>query len=158
MQCGEVGFEQDGGRDLIDEGLAVEAISGRVLAAVGVEQGVGFPGGEPLVEDVMLEGGVLLKQGVGEGEGLCGLRAGRAVAVQRVAYDEGGNLVATDEARDRFQIGVQRFAVDGEQRTGEQVERVGKGEPDATVTDVEGEGARKCHFPTVAGLRRVRVP
>ena len=71
-----------------------------------VEEGVGVVGGEALVEEVVLEGGVGFLKGVGEGLGLGGLGAGRAVGVEGVADEEDFDFVLADEAGDGFEVGA----------------------------------------------------
>ena len=112
---------------------------------------MGVAGGQALVEKMMGEGGVLGLEGPGEGLGFCGLRAGRAVGMEGVADDESRDVVLADEAGDGFEVGAECGAVEGEERLGGEAERVGDGETDAAVTDVEREDARGGHGGSVRG-------
>jgi hypothetical protein len=132
---GEEALEEEDGGDLVDEVLAVEAV---LMAGAGAEKGVGVVGGEALVEEVEGESGVLFPQGVGEGEGLGGLRAWAAVGVERVADDQNFDVVLADEAGYGFQVGAELGAMHGEERLGGEAEGVGDGEADAFVAYVEG--------------------
>ena len=96
-----------------------------------IEKGMGVVGGEALVEQVVSEGGVGFLEGMGEGLGLGGLGAGRAVGVEGVADEEDFYFVLADEAGDGFEVGSYiRFgggAVEGEERLGGEAERVRDG-------------------------------
>ena len=101
-----------------------------------VEKLVGFAGGEPLVEQVVDEGGVLLEELSGEGFGFGGLGARGAIGVQGEAYDEGVDLVLADEAADGFEVSAEAGSVKGEQGLRGETEAVGDGEAYAAVADV----------------------
>ena len=131
---------------MIDDVFAGVAVGG---AALGGEQGVGFAGGETLIDEMNGEvgvgGGEVVAKSGDEGEGFGGLRAGGAFGVERVADDEGGDVVLADEAGDGFEVGAEvgfgSGAVEGEERLGGEAEGVREGEADAAVADVEGEDA-----------------
>ena len=110
---------------------------------------MGFAGGEALVEQMVGEGGVGLEEGGGKGLRFDRLWAGTAVGVERFADDEGGDLVLADPAGDGLEVGAQGRAVDGEERLCGEAERVGDGEADAAIADVEGEDAAGRHSPSV---------
>ena len=118
-----------------------------------VEEGVSVVGGEALVEEVVSEGGVGFFERVGEGLGFGGLGAGRSVGVKRVADKEYFDFVLADEAGDGFEVGPYVWfgmtAVKGEEGLGGEAERVGDGEADAAVADVEREGAGMRHEVSV---------
>ena len=119
-----------------------------------IEKGMGVVGGEALVEQVVSEGGVGFLEGMGEGLGLGRLRAGCAVGVEGVADDQGFDFVLADEAGDRFEVGAEGGAVEGEEGLGGEAERVSDGETDAAVADVEREGAGVRHGVSVRGKNR----
>ncbi len=102
----------------------------------------------------MGEGRVGLLEGLGEGLGLGGLGAGGAVGVQGIADQEDFDFVLADEARDGFEVGAKGGAVEGEERLRGEAERVGDGETDAAVADVEREGAGMGHGVSVSGIDR----
>ena len=131
MVGGEEGLEEDDGGDLIDDVASVDlfasGFSGEAgVVTVGVEERVGFLCGVAFVDEVEGEGGVLLAEEVGEGEGLDGLRAGCAVGVEWVADDEDFDGVLADETGDGFEVGARVWfgcgAVDGEEWTREDAE------------------------------------
>jgi hypothetical protein len=140
--AGEEALEEEGGGDLVDEVLAVEAVR---AARPRAEELVGVVGGEALIEEMVGEGGVGGAELVGEGEGLEGLRAGRAVGVERVADEQGFDLVLADEAGDGFEVGAEVGAVQSEEGLRGEAEIVGDGEADALVADVEREDAGLGH-------------
>lgn len=117
-QCGRVGgekaFKKQGGGYLIDDVFAVEA-SGAAGGASGVagvvEQGVGVVGGQALVEELVGEMWVgwvgEFGQGLGEGLGLGGLGAGRAVGMEGIADKDELDFVLADEAGDGFEVGAE---------------------------------------------------
>ncbi len=146
MVAGEEAFEEEGGGYLVDEVLAGDAVG---LAGARAEEGVGVVGGEALVEEVVGQGGVSFFEGFGEGEGFGGLRAGCAVGVERVAYKEGFDVVLADEAGDGFEVGAEMGAVEGEEGLGGEAERIGDGQSDALVADVECEDAGWGHEASV---------
>ena len=88
---------------------------------------------------------MVLLQRQGEGLGLGGLGAGRAVGVQRMAHDQRGHAMLADEAGDGFEVGPQLGAMQGEERLRDQAQRVGDGQPDAPVSDIERENTFGCH-------------
>lgn len=138
----EEGVEEEDGGDLIDGALALEAVGAGADGAAGaVEQGVGFGGGEALVQAVEADLGVELGELVGEVAGFLGLGAYVAGEVHRVADDEVGDGVTAKEATDGFEVEVGGFTVEGEKRLSEDAEGVGDGDADAAVADVEGEDA-----------------
>lgn len=158
----EEGFEDESCGDLIDEVLAVEAggaAGGAGSVARGVEEAVSLERGEALVEEMERECGMLRMKGLGEGRGFGGLRAGGAVGVERVSDDECGDVVLADETSDRFEVSAQGCAMDGEEGLRGEAERIGDGEADAAIADVEREDARGGHEGSVAGevsMRRCR--
>ena len=155
--CGKEAFEEQGGGDLVDDVLAVEAggMAGGAGGVAGeVEEGVGVVGGETLVEKMVGEGGVSVVQGLGEGLGFGGLGAGGAVGVERVADEEDFDVVLADEAGDGFEVGAEGGAVEGEEGLGGETERVGDGETDAAVANVERESAGMRHGVSVRGESR----
>ena len=115
---------------------------------------MGVVGGESLVEEVMGEGGVGFLQGVGEGLGLGCLGAGCAVGVEGVADEEEFDVVLADEAGDGFEVCAEGGAVEGEEGLGGEAERVGDGETDAAVADVQREDAGVRHGVSVRGKNR----
>lgn len=136
---GEVAFQDEDGGDLVDEVLAVDAcgVAGGAGDAAGfVEQGVGLAGGEALIEEVMLQCGMCLAEGVGEGLRFCGLWAGGAVGMEWAADDENLDLVLADETSDGFEVGAERGAVEGEERARGEAELVGDSDADALVADI----------------------
>lgn len=106
-------------------------------------------GGQALVEKMMLEVGVRGLQSSGEGLGLGGLGAGGAVGVERVADDDGGDVVLANEPRNHFQVGTQSSAVKGEERLGCKTQRIRDSHADAAITDIEREGAGYGHGGSV---------
>ena len=100
------------------------------------------------------EGGVGFLEGLGEGLGFGRLGAGRAVGVEGVADEKGFDLVLADEAGDGFEVGAEGGAVEGEEGLGGEAERVGDGETDAAVADVQREGAGVRHGVSVRGKNR----
>ena len=88
---------------------------------------MGVVGGEALVEEMVGEGGVGFAEGLGEGLGLGGLRAGRSVGVERVADEDGFDVVLADEAGDGLEVRSEGGAVEREERLGGEAERVGDG-------------------------------
>jgi hypothetical protein len=112
---------------------------------------VGVVGGEALVKEVVDEAGVSLLESLGEGLGLGGLGAGRAVGVEWIADEEDVDFVLADEAGDGLKIGTEGGAVEGEEGLGGETEGVGDGETDAAVADVECEGAGMGHGVSVRG-------
>ena len=112
---------------------------------------MGLAGGEALVEQVVGEGGVGGEEGLGEEFGFGGLGAGGAVGVEGKADDEGGDLVAADEAADGFEVCREPGAVEGEERLRGEAETVGDGQTDAAVPYVEGESTAGGHGWLVVG-------
>jgi hypothetical protein len=150
----EVRFEDQRGCHLVDNfaaGLTVfycEPMVGAVEDGVGVGCSVAF------VEE--LEGGwgfemlsEMRAEGGGKGFGFGGLEAGLAGGVDGEADENRRHVVTADEASDGFEVGLQRGAVDCEQRLGGVTERVGQGDADAAVADVEGENALERHLASV---------
>ena len=84
-------------------------------------------------------------EGNGEGFGFGGLRAGFAACMDGEAYEHCRHVVAADEAGDGFEVGLQSCAVDGEEGLRGVAERVGQGDADAAVANVESEDAREGH-------------
>ena len=117
-------FEQDLSRDLIDEVFAAKAIGCTPTLPVSVEQTVSLVCCQTLVKEMVLKGGVVCKESLGECESLGRLTARGAVHMQRVAYHQHGYLMASNKPRDGFQVCVQRFAVQGEQRLRQELKRV----------------------------------
>ena len=152
--CGKEAFEEECGGDLVDDVLAVEAggMAGGAGGVAGeIEEGVGVVGGESLVEKMVGEGGVSVVQGLGEGLGFGGLGAGGAVGVEGVADEEDLDVVLADEAGDGFEVGAEGGAVEGEEGLGGEAERVGDGQTDAAVANVERESAGMRHGVSVRG-------
>ena len=143
----EPGLEQEDGGDLVDDGgaglaVAFGLVAGEVAApAVLVEEGVGLGRGEALVEEVKAEVREVIAELGGEGLGLSGLRARLTGEMKRKADDHVGDEVFPDDSGDRLQVKVQGFAMQGEERLGGDAERIGEGEADAAVADVEREDA-----------------
>src|ERR1700761_6980864 len=93
LTAGEEAFKQQRRGDLVDEVFAVDRLAMAAACCAGavsggVQQGVGFERGQPLVEQMVCECGVLLTHGGGKGQGLCRLGAGRPVGVERIADDD----------------------------------------------------------------------
>ncbi len=85
---GEKGVQKKDGGDLVDRALALDAGgAGADRAAGAVEQGVGFGGGEALVEAVEADFWVQMGELASEFAGLQGLRAGVTGEVNGVADD-----------------------------------------------------------------------
>ncbi len=144
--AGEEGFEKQGGGYLVDEVLAVKAIgSSLTFLATVVEKCVGLARGEAFIEQMVLEIGVRGEEFCGEGFCFYGLLAWGAIGMQGQADDEGGDLVAADEAAYGFEVGVELRSVEGEERLRGEAEAVGEGEADAAVADVEGHDATDGH-------------
>jgi hypothetical protein len=156
--AGEKAFEEKRGGYLIDDVFAIKAggAAGRAGGMAGeVEEGVGVVGSEALVEEVVGEGGVGFTEGVGEGLGLGCLGAGGAVDVEGVADEKGFDLVLADEAGDSFEVSAEGGAVEREEGLGGEAERVGDGETDAAVADVQRESAGVRHGVSVRGKWRL---
>ena len=141
LAAGEKAFQQQCSGDLVDEifsvdGLSVAPASGAGAMAGGVEQGMGFEGGQPLVEQMVLQGGVLLSQGFRKSLGLGGLWARGAVGMQGIADDYDGNLVLANEAGDGLQIGAEGRTMQRKERLRGQAELIGDSQSDAAVADV----------------------
>ena len=150
VAVGEKGFEKEDGGDLIDEVLAVDrlamgAAGGAGVVAGGVEEGMGFEGGEALVEQVVLHIRVLRAEGFSEGAGFSGLWAEGAVGVERVADYDGGDGVLAKEAGDGLEVGACCGPVDREEGLRCEVELVGEGEADAAIAYVQRENAAGGH-------------
>ena len=88
-------------------------------------------------------------EGLGEGLGLGCLGAGCAVGVKGVADEQGFDLVLADETGDRFEVGAEGGAVEGEERLRGEAEWVGDGETNAAVADVQRECAGMGHGVSV---------
>ena len=110
-----------------------------------VEQMVRVAGGEALVDEVVLERGVSLAKGGGEGLRFERLRAYCAVIMQWVADQQDLHFVLAKEARNGFEIGTERGAVECEERARGKAELIGDGQADALVADVECESAKMSH-------------
>ncbi len=132
----EEGLQDEDGGELVDDGAAVAA--GGV--AGGVEMAVGLGGGEALVPEVDGEAEVGAEL-LGEGLRLGGLWALVAGHVQGIADDGFGGGVLAQDAGDGFHVGAGVGAVQGEERLRGVAERVGDGDADAAVANIEGEDA-----------------
>ena len=71
--------------------------------------------------------------------------------MERVADEEDFDVVLADEAGDGFEVGAEGGAVEGEEGLGGETERVGDGETDAAVANVERESAGMGHEGSVRG-------
>lgn len=98
--AGQKSLQEQGGGYLIDPVFARGAVPRCVPGAVEIEKGVGSLGGVALVEEMVGEVRVFGEEGLGEGEGLCGLGARRAVGVEGVADQDGCDVVLADETGD----------------------------------------------------------
>ena len=136
--------------------FAVTAASGPGIMPGGVEQSVSLLGGMPLVEQVMGECRVRFTKDVGEGPCLGSLRAVGAIGMERVSDDQDFDSVLANETRNRFEVGAQCRAMQGKERLCDKSQRVGDGETDTAVANVEREDAwgalhmqDKCTFRLV---------
>ena len=68
--------------------------------------------------------GEVRSKGLGEHLGFCGLGTVLSAGVNRLADEHSRHIVAADEARDRFQVGLQRSAIDRQQRLRGVAERI----------------------------------
>ena len=106
---------------------------------------MGFAGGQALVEEVVLEGGVGFSEGLSEGLRLGGLGALGAVGVEGVANDDDLDLMLPQEARNGFQVGPETTTMQRKKRLRRQAERVGDGETDAAIANIQRESAGVPH-------------
>jgi len=100
---------------------------------------VSFCGGETLIDEVETEAGVLVPHSLGKGLNFDRLRAEFARGVERKADHELGYGVLAQNASDGLQVGPQVGAMKGKERLRGVAERIRDGEPDAPVTDIEGQ-------------------
>lgn len=110
-----------------------------------VQDSVRFPGGEALIQQVMREVRMLGEESLCEDRGLCGLRAGGAVCVDRITHDERCHFVFPYEAGKRLEVRAERCAMDGEKRLRGEVEGIRQGKANTTIADVERENAAGDH-------------
>jgi hypothetical protein len=129
-------LEDEGGGDLVDEGLVVLA-----GFAGGVEDFVGFAGGEALIPEFDGELGEV-GEFLGKGLDFGGLGAEVAGEVERVADDDADAVETAAETGEGAEI-VFRVALagEGEDGLGGEAELVRDGDADAFGADVEGEVA-----------------
>ena len=102
MEVVEEGLQEERSGYLIDEVFALEAMGGGLTLAAGVQKGVSVAGGEPLVEEVVSESGMLGEEGGGEGFGFGRLGARGAVGMEGKTGDESGDVELADPAGDGF--------------------------------------------------------
>src|ERR1700722_593950 len=86
-----------------------------------------------------------LAQRCGKGLRLFRLRARCSVGVQRVADEDDFYLVLSDEASDGFEICARGSAMQRKKRLRGDPERIGDGDADAAVANVERECAGMGH-------------
>ena len=125
------------------------------MGARGVEERVGVPGGEALVEEVVVEGGGSGKEGFSKELGFGRLRAGGAVRVQGETNNERADLVTADEPADGVEIGLLGGAVKGEEGLRGEVEGVRDREADAAVPYIQRKCAVRGHARECSGRRGV---
>ena len=65
--------------------------------------------------------------------------------MERVSDYQNFDAVLANEPGDGFEVGAERGAVDGEQRLCDEPQRIGDGETDAAVANVEREDAGVGH-------------
>ena len=151
LAAGEKAFQQQCSGDLVDEIFSVDGLSmapacGAGAMPGGVEQGVGFEGGQPFVEQMVCQRGLLFSQRFRKSLGFGGLWARGAIRVQWIADDHDRDLVLADEAGDGLQVGAKGRTMQRKERLRGQAELVGNSKPDAAVADVERENAgRSLH-------------
>jgi hypothetical protein len=122
--------DEDGG-NLIDHGAVI-----RTGTSGSVQVPVGFGGGEALVPEVDRKTS-LFAQDAGEFLGLGGLGAQISGHVKRIANNDFGAIVFTDKAGERFEILPAIRADEGEDGLRGQTERVGDGNTNTAISDVE---------------------
>ncbi len=131
----EPGLKDEHGGDLIDDSIAADGGVADV-----VEMAMGLGGGEALVPEVHDEG-ELCAELFGEGLRLGGLRALVAGHVERVADDGFQHMVFAEDAGDGLHVRAAMGAVEREEGLRGEAERVGEGDADPAVADVEGDDA-----------------
>jgi len=131
----EEGLEQKDCGYLVDDGssflTATPGAAGRTRA---VQYRVSIGGGEAFINEVKVEGWVLLAQRIGKVLYLDRLRAEFTRGVERETDDDDGNGVLADKAGNRFQVNAQIGAVQGEKRLRCVAERIRQGKADATIS------------------------
>ncbi len=143
LRGAEEGFQEEHGGDLIDDLCSLLAAGfGAWCWTRAVEDGVGFSGGEALIEEVDDEGGVLRSERIGEGFCLESLGTEVARGIERETNNEAGNRMFAQQAGDGFEIGPQAGSVEREEGLGGEAEGIREGEADPAVTDIEGEDTR----------------
>jgi hypothetical protein len=127
----EEALQNENGGYLVDDGTMLGA------GASGVEEmPVGFGGGQALVPEVDWQAS-FVAENLGKGLRLGGLRALISGHVKRIADDDLVAVVFTDEASKGFEVLSAVGAREGEDGLGSQAERIGDGDTDAAISNVE---------------------
>jgi VWFA-related protein len=153
VALGKKGFQQQHGRYLVDPVRAFEAglaASRTRFVAAFCEEGVGFTRGQALVEKMVREGGECALQCLREGTRFRCLRTFAAIGVERKADDKLRDPMLADETGDRLQVRALAGAMNGEEWLRGDAERVGDGEADPPVADIQRHDANIAAKPFVA--------
>lgn len=109
-----------------------------------VQQLVSFGGGQPFVPQV--DGhGAHFAQFTGKSLGFQGLRAGFTRKMKRQPGDNGRALMPPEKPPQGAHVVARIAAVERHDRLREQSKRVGRGDADALVADIEAEIAGQAH-------------
>ena len=144
---GEKGLEKKRCGDLVDVLRAPEAVRGGVPVAVGIQDGVGFACGEAFIQEVVNQPGMFGEQRMRKVDRFLRLGAGCAVPMERIADYEGGDVIFADKAAEALEVCAECGAVQGEERLGKQIQRIGDSKTDPPISDVKRKDPARVHEP-----------
>jgi len=134
-------LQDENGSDLVDDSAMFGAGASR-----GMQVAMGFGGGQALVPEVDGQAGFVAEE-LGESLSLRGLGTLISGHVEGVADDDPGAAIFADKAGERFEVLLAVGARESEDGLRGETERVGDGDTNAAVSDVE------THEPGGSGSR-----
>ena len=117
---------------------------------------MGLLGGEPLVPQPDFDARAPV-QLIGEGGGFLGLGPHPSAEAERIADQQQHRLILLDQALQALEIGALIAAFQGRQALRRQPQRVGNGQTNAPLAQIERQNARRRHEPILVQGPRSKV-
>ncbi len=144
----EEALQYQHGSHLIDH----RAVAGKG-APGGVQVAMGLGRGQPFVPQVYGQGEGFAQR-VGKGMGFCGLGADVARHVERIAQHDGRAAVFAEKAAEGFQVRLQVFAEESEDRLRREPQLIGNGNADTAITEIKAKQAGRHSRMVARGTRQ----